>query len=372
MKLDSQHLSRVIISGGGTGGHIFPAIAIANEIKARNPEAKILFVGAIGKMEMTRVPDAGFDIVGLPIMGLQRKLTLSNFKLPFMLLISLLRARNVVKKFNPEIVIGVGGYASGPTLKMATWLGVPSVIQEQNSFPGKTNILLSKKVNLICTAYEGLEKFFPLKKIKLTGNPVRKNLSSGIISKKEALNIFELAENKKTILILGGSLGARTLNDAMLALANDGVELETQYIWQCGKYYFDELKTKVSEKENSNIKLMAFISRMDAAYSAADVIVSRAGALSVSELCLIGKPVILVPSPNVSEDHQTKNAMSLVNADAAIMVRDEDCYTELLKTVNTLLNDVELSDRLSKNILCLARPNATSDIVNESENILLK
>ena len=372
MKLDSQHISRVIISGGGTGGHIFPAIAIANEIKARNPEAKILFVGANGKMEMTRVPDAGFDIIGLPIMGFQRKLTLSNFKLPFMLLISLLRARKVVKKFNPEIVIGVAGYASGPTLKMATWLGVPSVVQEQNSFPGKTNILLSKKVNLICTAYEGLEKFFPLEKIKLTGNPVRKNLSSGAISKKEALDIFELAENKKTILILGGSLGARTLNDAMLTLASDGVKAENQYIWQCGKYYFDGLKTKFSEKENSNIKLMAFISRMDAAYSAADVIVSRAGALSVSELCLIGKPVILVPSPNVSEDHQTKNAMSLVNADAAIMVRDGDCDSELIKNVNTLLNDRKLSDRLSKNILSLARPNATSDIVNESENISLK
>ena len=372
MKSDNQHISRVIISGGGTGGHIFPAIAIANEIKARNPEAKILFVGAIGKMEMTRVPDAGFDIVGLPIMGLQRKLTLSNLKLPFMLLISLFRARKVVKKFNPEVVIGVGGYASGPTLKMATWLGVPSVVQEQNSFPGKTNILLSKKVNLICTAYEGLEKFFPYEKIKLTGNPVRKNLSGGTISKKEALNIFELSENKKTILILGGSLGAKTLNDAMLALTNEGADTENQYIWQCGKYYFDELKTKVSEKENSNIKLLAFISRMDAAYSAADIIVSRAGALSVSELCLVGKPVILVPSPNVSEDHQTKNAMSLVSDDAAILVRDVDCEDGLIKKVKTLLKDAELSGRLSKNILSLARPNATSDIVNESENILLK
>lgn len=370
MELNSQNISRVIISGGGTGGHIFPAIAIANEIKARNPEAKILFVGAIGKMEMTRVPDAGFEIVGLPIMGLQRKLTLSNLKLPFMLLISLLRARKVIKKFNPEIVIGVGGYASGPTLKMATWLGVPSVIQEQNSFPGKTNILLSKKVNLICTAYKGLEKFFPLEKIKLTGNPVRKNLSSGKISKKDALNVFKLSENKKTILILGGSLGAKTLNDAMLAMTNQG-EVENQYIWQCGKYYFDQLNSKFSEKENSNIKLLAFISRMDAAYSAADVIVSRAGALSVSELCLVGKPVILVPSPNVSEDHQTKNAMSLVNADAALMVRDVDCEAGLINSVNTLLKDTELSVRLSKNILGLARPNATSDIVNESEIILL-
>lgn len=372
MKLDKQRISRVIISGGGTGGHIFPAIAIANEIKARNPESKILFVGAIGKMEMTRVPDAGFDIVGLPIMGFQRKLTLSNFKLPFMLLISVLRARKVIKKFNPEIVIGVGGYASGPTLKMATWLGVPTVVQEQNSFPGKTNILLSKKVNLICTAYEGLEKFFPQEKIKLTGNPVRKNLASDSISKREALNCFELSENKKTILILGGSLGAKTLNDAMLALTNEASGIENQYIWQCGKHYVEQLKSKVSEKENPNIKLFAFISRMDAAYSAADVIVSRAGALSVSELCLVGKPVILVPSPNVSEDHQTKNAMSLVNANAAIMVKDADCREGLINKVNTVLKDGDLSSLLSKNIFSLARPNATSDIVDVSENILIK
>jgi len=372
MKLDNRHISSVIISGGGTGGHIFPAIAIANEIKTRNPEAKILFVGAIGKMEMTRVPDAGFDIVGLPIMGFQRKLALSNFKLPFMLLISLLRARKVIKKFKPEVVIGVGGYASGPTLKMATWLRVPSVVQEQNSFPGKTNILLSKKVDLICTAYDGLENFFPKEKIKLTGNPVRKNLSNDMLSKKEALKIFELDENKKTILVLGGSLGAKTLNDTMLEMIQKGADREVQYIWQCGKYYFDQLKSKVSEKENPNIKLLAFISRMDAAYASADVIVSRAGALSVSELCLVGKPVILVPSPNVSEDHQTKNAMSLVNADAALMVRDLDCADGLINNVNSLLTDADLSGRLSKNILGLARPNATSDIIDESENILIQ
>ena len=372
MKEKSKHISKVIISGGGTGGHIFPAIAIADEIKTRNDKAQILFVGAIGKMEMTRVPDAGFEIVGLPITGFQRKLSLSNFVLPFKLLLSLFRARKVIKRFAPEIVIGVGGYASGPTLKMATLLGVPTVVQEQNSFPGKTNILLSKKVNLICTAYSGLEKFFPIDKIKLTGNPIRKNLSEDKVSKEEALSVFDLSTDKKTILVLGGSLGAKTLNDSMLNMLQSENQIENQFIWQCGKYYFEGLKSKISERHNQDVKLLAFISRMDAAYCAADVIISRAGALSVSELCLIGKPVILVPSPNVSEDHQTKNAMSLVNFEAAIMVKDIDCRTQLLERARNLLRDEVLSLKLSKNILSLAKPNATSDIVNESENILLK
>ena len=372
MKENSKHISRVIISGGGTGGHIFPAIAIANEIKSRNQDVDILFVGAKGKMEMTRVPEAGFEIIGLPIVGFQRRLSLSNFLLPFKLLVSLLRARKVIKNFAPEVVIGVGGYASGPTLKMATLLGVPTVVQEQNSFPGKTNILLSKKVDLICTAYEGLEQFFPKQKIRLTGNPVRKNLSEDEISREEAHKLFDLSPNKKTILVLGGSLGARTLNQAMLNRVESAQPMEYQFIWQCGKYYFDELKKRVDTEKKSGVRLLAFISRMDAAYCAADVIISRAGALSVSELCLMEKPVILVPSPNVSEDHQTKNAMSLVRSDAALMVRDVDCDKDLMQKAESLLLDRELSGKLSINIKAMAKPNATSDIVNETEKLILK
>ena len=372
MKLNKKHISRAIISGGGTGGHIFPAIAIANEIKSRNTDAEILFVGAIGKMEMTRVPDAGYEIIGLPISGFQRKLTLSNFLLPFKILISLIKARKVIKKFAPEIVIGVGGYASGPTLKMATLLGIPTVIQEQNSYPGKTNIILSKKVNLICAAYDGLGEFFPADKIKVTGNPVRKELSQQGISKNEALNLFDLSLDKKTILVLGGSLGAKTLNDSMLKMIHSEGQADCQFIWQCGKYYFEQLKPEVEEKELNNIRLVPFISRMDAAYAAADVIVSRAGALSVSELCLVGKPVVLVPSPNVSEDHQTKNAMFLVGADAALLVKDSKCGDDLIKTAKSLVADSNLSAKLSKNISDLAKPNATSDIVDESENIIKK
>ena len=372
MTLNKKHISRAIISGGGTGGHIFPAIAIANEIKSRNTDAEILFVGSIGKMEMTRVPDAGYEIIGLPISGFQRKLTLSNFLLPFKILISLIKARKVIKKFAPEIVIGVGGYASGPTLKMATLLGIPTLIQEQNSYPGKTNIILSKKVNLICAAYDGLEKFFPADKIKITGNPIRKELSQQGISKNEALKLFDLSLDKKTILVLGGSLGAKTLNDSVLKMIHSEGQADYQFIWQCGKYYFEQLKAEVEEKQLNNIKLVPFISRMDAAYAAADVIISRAGALSVSELCLVGKPVVLVPSPNVSEDHQTKNAMFLVGADAALLVKDSKCGDDLIKTAKSLVADSNLSAKLSKNISALAKPNATSDIVDESENIIKK
>lgn len=370
MSSERKHIAKVIISGGGTGGHIFPAIAIANEIRSRNPKAEILFVGALGRMEMTKVPEAGYEIIGLPISGLQRKLTFSNFLLPFKILKSLFLARKVIKDFQPELVIGVGGYASGPTLKMANLLKVPTLIQEQNSYPGKTNILLSKKASLICTAYEGLSKFFPEDKIRLTGNPVRKDLSDRNMNRKEAHQIFGLNPDHKTILILGGSLGAKTLNDAMMGMLNIKEQNDCQYIWQCGKYYFDGLRSMVDEEKHPNIKLMAFISRMDAAYSAADLIVSRAGALSVSELCLVGKPIILVPSPNVSEDHQTKNAMSLVNYQAAVLVKDIDARKELIMKATNLLVDQEKSLVLSKNILSLARPNATSEIVNESESII--
>jgi UDP-N-acetylglucosamine--N-acetylmuramyl-(pentapeptide) pyrophosphoryl-undecaprenol N-acetylglucosamine transferase len=365
-----EHISRVIISGGGTGGHIFPAIAIANEIKSRNEQVEILFVGAEGKMEMTRIPAAGYEIIGLPISGFQRRFTFSNFILPFKIIISLLKARRAIKRFNPQLVIGVGGYASGPTLKMAGLLGIPTAIQEQNSFPGKTNVILSSKANVICTAYDGLEQFFPKEKIQLTGNPVRSELGKGILSKEEACEIFNLTAGKATILILGGSLGAKTLNDVMLSAIKSRLAEDVQIIWQCGKFYFEQMETLASKDLGKNIKLMAFISRMDAAYEAADVIISRAGALSVSELCLLGKPVILVPSPNVSEDHQTKNAMSLVGANAALLVKDSVAINELMERALSLLSDRELSESLSRNILTLAKPNATRDIVNECEKLV--
>ncbi len=362
-------IDRVIISGGGTGGHIFPAIAIANEIKKRNTEVKILFIGAKGKMEMTRVPDAGYEIIGLPIAGFQRKFTLSNLLLPFKILVSLLKARKIIKRFAPRIVIGVGGYASGPTLKMASILGIPTVLQEQNSYPGKTNILLSKKADLICTAYTGLEHFFPKDKIRLTGNPVRSELADSKLSKEEACRFFDLTGDKPTLLIIGGSLGAKTLNNVMLNATGSGFSKELQVIWQCGKHYYDELAPKVHGDLAKRVKLMAFISRMDMAYAAADVIVSRAGALSVSELCLVGKPIILVPSPNVAEDHQTKNAMALVGVNAAVLVKDSRAIDLLMEETMSLLSDTERRKSMSESISGLAKPKATADIVSECERI---
>jgi len=368
----TEHINRVIISGGGTGGHIFPAIAIANEIKSRNEKVEILFIGAKGKMEMTRIPAAGYDIIGLPISGFQRRVAISNFILPFKIIISLLKARRAIKRFKPQLVIGVGGYASGPTLKMAGMLGIPTAIQEQNSFPGKTNVMLSNKAHVICTAYDGLENFFPKEKIQLTGNPVRGELGKRNLSKQEACQVFDLEADKETILILGGSLGAKTLNDVMLKAIKSHLTKDVQVIWQCGTYYFEEIEALVSNNLSENIKLKAFISRMDAAYEAADVIISRAGALSVSELCLLGKPVILVPSPNVAEDHQTKNAMSLVGANAALLVKDKEAINELMECALSLLSNRELSESLARNILTFAKPNATRDIVNECEKIVNK
>ena len=365
----NRKIDRVVISGGGTGGHIFPAIAIADEIKRRNPEVEILFVGAVGKMEMERVPKAGYSIEGLPIVGLQRKLTFSNFLLPFKLFNSLLKARRIIKNFKPQLVIGVGGYASGPTLKMAQLLGIPTVIQEQNSFPGKTNILLSKKASLICTAYTNLEQFFSKEKIRLTGNPVRQELSNIKTSKEDALEMFGLSSTQKTALVIGGSLGAKTLNDAMLKNLEQISNGQLQFIWQCGKGYIDQINQSIS-KVPEQIKLMPFISQMDAAYAAADVVVSRAGALSVSELCLVGKPVILVPSPNVSEDHQTKNAMALVSADSAILMRDADAREDLVPALYALVENEDKKMELSSNIKALAKPNATEDIVDACETLL--
>jgi UDP-N-acetylglucosamine--N-acetylmuramyl-(pentapeptide) pyrophosphoryl-undecaprenol N-acetylglucosamine transferase len=364
-------LKRIIISGGGTGGHIFPAVAIADEIKRRNPEAEILFIGAEGKMEMEKVPAAGYSIIGLPIAGFQRKLTISNFLLPFKILKSMSKARRILKEFNPEAVVGVGGYASGPTLKAATWQKIPTLVQEQNSFPGKTNILLSKSVNVLCTAYEGLEKFFPFKKIRLTGNPVRKEMVQIEGKRTEALEYYQLDANKQTILIIGGSLGARTLNRSVVAhLQKISENSEVQFLWQSGKLYFEQLQSELKESLPANVRLLQFIDRMDLAYAAADVIISRAGAISVSELCLIGKPVILVPSPNVAEDHQTKNAMALVNRNAAILVKDVDSEEKLIPTVLDLLKNADKRSELSVEILTLGKPNATADIVNELEKIV--
>lgn len=366
-----KKIERVIISGGGTGGHIFPALAIANEIKSRNPKANILFVGAEGKMEMDRVPAAGYTIVGLPIVGLQRKLTLANLALPFKLLSSLLKARKIIKQFQPQVVIGVGGYASGPTLKMAQQLGIPTVIQEQNSFPGKTNKLLAAKAALICGAYDGLDRFFPREKIKVTGNPVRSELSQNSLLRDEAFALFpQLDPSKKTILLIGGSLGARTLNNGVLQGAHLLEEKGYQLLWQCGKFYFEEMKQALASKQVKSIFVTDFIARMDAAYALSDLIVSRAGALSISELCLVGKPTILVPSPNVSEDHQTKNAMSLVNKNAAVLIKDSDAVNVLMSEAINLLENEPMKEQLSVSIRALGLPNATSDIVNHIEGIL--
>lgn len=365
MKLD-----RVIISGGGTGGHIFPAIAIADEIKKRNPKAEILFIGAQGKMEMEKVPAAGYRIEGLAIVGFQRKLTFSNFLLPFKIVKSLLKARSILKEFKPQAVVGVGGYASGPTLQAATMLKLPTLVQEQNSFPGKTNKLLASKVNVLCTAYDGLDKFFPKEKIRLTGNPVRHDMVSIDGKREEAMNYYGFDSSKKTILIIGGSLGARTLNNALVEnIAEIARHDEIQILWQSGKLYYEQMLEIMNQKKVGSIKLVQFIDRMDLAYAAADVIISRAGAISVSELCLIGKPVVLVPSPNVAEDHQTKNAMALVNKNAAILVKDTEATQHLFSVVFQLMTDESRMMTYSSEIKKLAKPNATADIVNELEKI---
>ncbi|MNK22629.1 UDP-N-acetylglucosamine transferase [compost metagenome] len=365
-----KELKKIVISGGGTGGHIFPALAIANEIKKRYPDVEILFVGAEGKMEMEKVPAAGYKIVGLPIVGLQRKLTLKNLSLPFKLLKSLSLAKNILKDFKPEVVIGVGGYASGPTLKMAQRLGIPTLIQEQNSHPGKTNRLLSKKVKAVCTAYEGLEQIFPPETIRLTGNPVREELNKNAISREEAFSEFSaLDPNKRTILVMGGSLGARTLNESVLHGMEQLADANTQILWQCGKYYFEAMKQELQIRKKAPIHLTDFIARMDAAYSVADVIVSRAGALSISELCIVGKPTILVPSPNVSEDHQTKNAMALVKNQAAVLIKDDVAKDKLISETIAILNDEDRANELRVAIKRMAKPNATKDIVDVIENL---
>jgi UDP-N-acetylglucosamine--N-acetylmuramyl-(pentapeptide) pyrophosphoryl-undecaprenol N-acetylglucosamine transferase len=362
-------LNKVVISGGGTGGHIFPAIAIANEIKRRYPECEILFIGANGKMEMEKVPAAGYRIEGLDIVGIQRKLTLKNFAVPYKLFKSLKRAKKIIKEFNPDVAIGVGGYASAPTLRVSGRMGIPTLLQEQNSYPGVTNKILAKKAKKICVAYPKMDRFFPAEKIIITGNPVRTEVAQIEGKREEAIKEFGLNPNKKTIFILGGSLGARTLNNAVKKAASNWNDKNCQVIWQCGKFYENEMIGFVKEGKHEHLKLNAFIQRMDLAYAAADIVVSRAGALSVSELSLIGKPTVFVPSPNVSEDHQTKNALALVENEAAVLVKDSEAEQRLDSVVIDLLDSPDKLSNLAAKIKSMGLPNATDDIVNEIEKL---
>lgn len=357
---------RIIISGGGTGGHIFPAVSIANAIRAKYPEAKILFVGALGRMEMQRVPAAGYEIVGLPISGFNRKNMLKNVVVLYRIWKSQQMAKKIIRKFNPMAAVGVGGYASGPMLNQCTKMGIPCLIQEQNSYAGVTNKILSKKVDRICVAYDGMERFFPADKIVKTGNPVRQALLDTKLTKAEALKSFGLSEDKKTILIVGGSLGARTVNESVLQNFDMIKESGVQFIWQTGKYYNASIMAELKQRGTvPSLHVTDFISDMGAAYKAADLVISRAGASSISEFCLIGKPVILVPSPNVAEDHQTKNAMALVNKNAALYVKDADAPAEVVKlALQTVKDDARLKE-LSENILKLALPDSADIIANE-------
>ena len=358
---------RIIVSGGGTGGHIFPALSIADAIKSKHPEAKILFVGANNRMEMQRVPDAGYKIVGLPIAGFNRKNLLKNIKVLWLILKSQRMAKKIIKDFAPHAVVGVGGYASGPTLKMAASMNIPTLIQEQNSYAGVTNKILAKNAKMICVAYDGMERFFPQDKIKMTGNPVRKSLIEMRTNRNEAIKTIGLDENKKCVLIVGGSLGARSINEAVLANIEAIRENEEiQFIWQTGKLYFEEMKERCAAiGKPENLTITDFVSNMAAALGAADLVVSRAGAGSISEFALLGKAVILVPSPNVSEDHQTKNAMALVEKEAAIHVPDSKAKEELIKVAVETVLDKEKISSLEKNVEKLGKPNAAEVIADE-------
>ena len=358
---------RVIISGGGTGGHIFPAVSIANAIKEKRPDARILFVGAEGRMEMQRVPAAGYEIKGLPIAGFNRKNLLKNVSVLFKIMKSRRMARKILRDFKPQVAVGVGGYASGPTLNVAESMGIPTLLQEQNSYAGVTNKLLAKKAKRICVAYDGMERFFPKDSILFTGNPVRQNLLEQNVSKDEAVRSFGLVPGKATILIVGGSLGARTLNESMLGnLPLVKQQNKVQFIWQTGKYYSEEIQAELKRRGcPQNLVVMDFISDMRQAFAAADLIISRAGAGSISEFCLLGKPAILVPSPNVAEDHQTKNALSLVQKDAALYVTDADARRSLLPLAINTVSDHSRLEVLSFNIKKLARPTAASDFADE-------
>jgi UDP-N-acetylglucosamine--N-acetylmuramyl-(pentapeptide) pyrophosphoryl-undecaprenol N-acetylglucosamine transferase len=353
---------KFIISGGGTGGHIYPAIAIANELKNRFPDAEFLFVGANDKMEMQKVPQAGYAIEGLWIAGIQRKITLQNAMFPMKLVSSLLKSRSIIKKFKPDAVIGTGGFASGPLLQMANSMNIPTVIQEQNSYPGITNKLLSKKANTICVAYENLERFFPKEKIVFTGNPVRQDILDIDSKRSEALSYFNLDANKKTLLVIGGSLGARRINQLMAKEIDFLLTNNLQIIWQCGNLYLSEYK-QFSEVEN--VQVISFIDRMDLIYAAADFVISRAGASSVSELCLVGKPTLFIPSPNVAEDHQTKNAKAITDKNGALLLKESELDEKFESVFNKLIRDENLQKALGENMRQLAKPNATRDIVEE-------
>ncbi|MFM7769184.1 MAG: undecaprenyldiphospho-muramoylpentapeptide beta-N-acetylglucosaminyltransferase [Bacteroidota bacterium] len=355
-------LNKVLLSAGGTGGHIFPAIAVANEIKKRFPNCEILFVGANGRMEMEKVPQCGFEIIGLPIAGLQRKFTFSNLTLPFKIFKSIRKAKQIVRSFKPDVVVGFGGYASGPTLRVASRMGIPTVLQEQNSYAGVTNKLLAKLANKICVSYSNMDKFFPEQKIVFTGNPVRSEFINLPYAQAEAKKLLGFDDKKKLILVIGGSLGARAVNEAVISSLELWDTHELQLIWQCGRIYKPQLENLYPN--NSQRILLDFIKDMALVYAAADIIVSRAGAMSVSELCLIGKPVVFMPSPNVAEDHQTKNAMALVNENAAVLVKDEEGVEILGSRVIEVLNNQSLQMELARNIRSMAKPNATNEIVD--------
>jgi UDP-N-acetylglucosamine--N-acetylmuramyl-(pentapeptide) pyrophosphoryl-undecaprenol N-acetylglucosamine transferase len=361
---------KFIVSGGGTGGHIFPALSIADGLRKRFSGCEILFVGAEGKMEMEKVPAAGYHIVGLPVAGFHRGEIWRNFAFIPKLLKSVLKAKKVVKDFQPDVVIGVGGYASGPILRVAANLGVPTVLQEQNSYAGVTNKILGKKAKKICVAYDKMERFFPAEKIVFTGNPIRQGLESIVPRSAEAKEFFNITTDQPVILVVGGSLGARTLNQSMLASLELIRKSEIIIVWQTGKYYYKDIQAQLNANPVGNIRLMEFIPRMDLAYSVADLVISRAGAGTISELCMVGAASILVPSPNVSEDHQTFNAMSLVEKDAAILVKDADAIKELIPDALALVNNREKCLRLSQNILKLATPHATDDIVEVVATLL--
>lgn len=363
---------RIVISGGGTGGHIFPAISIANAIKSLHPDAEILFVGALGRMEMQRVPAAGYKIIGLPICGFDRKNLLNNIKVLFKIWKSQRMAKEIIKNFKPMVAVGVGGYASGPMLNQAAKMGIPCLIQEQNSYAGVTNKLLAKKANRICVAYDDMERFFPADKIIKTGNPVRQSLLDTKISKEDAIRSFGLDPAKKTILLVGGSLGARTINESVLQHLDLVSQSGIQFIWQTGKYYSEQIAEELKNKKPDNLIVTDFISDMGTAYKAADLVISRAGASSISEFCLIGKPVILVPSPNVAEDHQTKNAMALVNKQAAVFVKDSEAPGILLDKAIELVKDNEKLKNLSENILQLALPDSADIIAKEVIKMIRK
>jgi UDP-N-acetylglucosamine--N-acetylmuramyl-(pentapeptide) pyrophosphoryl-undecaprenol N-acetylglucosamine transferase len=369
MATRKSHPYKIILSGGGTGGHIYPAIAIANELKNRFPDAEFLFVGAKDRMEMEKVPQAGYEIKGLWITGIQRALTLKNVMFPFKLASSLYNAYKIVNQFKPDVAIGTGGFASGPLLQMAKVKGIPTLVQEQNSYPGITNKLLSKKANKICVAYDGLERFFPKEKLIKTGNPVRQDLLEVNAKVEEAQKFFSLKQDKKTVLVLGGSLGAKAINELIEEKLNYFNTHNVQIIWQCGKLYVDRFE-KYNAQED--VQVHTFLNRMDLAYAAADVIISRAGASSVSELCIVGKPVVFIPSPYVAEDHQTKNAEAIVSENAAILIPQNKLNEVFESEFSALMTSNKKQIELSQNIKKLALVNATKDIADEVEKLLNK